>query len=124
LIKAAVFGGFYFLAGAIVGPWRRFGDTGARTKPESLLAVPIDGRVDNVEQLFRYARYTAGREAPLQGHRFFIRGGIQLLFTQSSEFCSKMDFMENTGGFFGKKPRIFHYFSWNSGCKNVSFFVE
>jgi len=96
LIKAAVFGGFYFLA-ATGGRFAR----GTFSAPE-----------------------TAGCEAPLQGHRFFIRGGIQLLFTQSSEFCSKIDFMENTGGFFGKKPRIFHYFSWNSGCKNVSFFVE
>lgn len=32
-----------------------------KVKPGSLLVVPVDGRVENVEQVVRYARHTAQR---------------------------------------------------------------
>lgn len=32
-----------------------------KVRPESLLVVPVDGRVENVEQVVRYAHHTAQR---------------------------------------------------------------
>lgn len=67
-----------------------------KIKPESLLVVPVDGRVENVEQVIRYARHTAQRCS--SGCRLFLLDlGME---DEAREICRRF-LMETPGGMLG-----------------------
>ncbi|MCI5801447.1 MAG: hypothetical protein MR014_04600 [Oscillospiraceae bacterium] len=70
-------------------------------KPESLLVVPIDGRVDNVEQLLRYARYTAER-GPSGCRLFLLDLGME---PEALEICRRF-LRESPGMLLGTEEEL------------------